>query len=341
LISFKMNNIDGVLTLFKKKEKGFSIIETLVVIFVFTLFWGAMMASVYIIYRTQSFTMQQSIAINEARRGVEIMAKEIRQARYGDNGAYPIEKGGGKEFIFYSDIDNDESSERVRYFLAVVNAGSSSKNCFTAARGGSCEVAFNDFLTGVLKTAQVRVSTEGYYGTSARYAELFADGLKISELCRDDCSQCSGAWQGTRTFDVTQAAMDGSIQFLMDSTYSVRDLCDWLNPDHAMKALFEFSWTEEIANSGDQLKKGVIESVGTPATYPVSQEQVTIISSYVRNAPPIFSYYDKNGELITTDPAILRDTQMMKLLMVVNVNPNRPPDNYELEQYVQMRNLRQ
>jgi len=28
------------------------------------------------------------------------MAKEIREARYGEDGSYPIEKAGGKDFVF-------------------------------------------------------------------------------------------------------------------------------------------------------------------------------------------------------------------------------------------------
>jgi len=31
----------------------------------------------------------------------------------------------------------------------------------------------------------------------------------------------------------------------------------------------------------------------------------------------------------------------VRLYMVINVDPNRPPDDYELEQYVQIRNLKE
>lgn len=322
-------------------EGGFTIIETLVVIFAFTLVWGVVMALILMIYRTQSYTMQQSMAVNEARRGVELMAKEIRQAQYADNGAYPIEKGAGKEFIFYSDIDDDGQAERVRYFLATITTGAQTQECLTTIRGGSCSVNFTNFLTGELTHAQVIITTEGYYGTSTRYTELYADGTKLADVCRSGCTQCAGAWQGTQTFDVTTAAADNSIQFTMDSTYNVRPLCNWLNPGHAMKAKFEFSWIEEIPNLDNQLKKGVIQPAGDPVTYPAGQEQVGIVSEYVRNAPPIFTYYDENGDQITSDPAILRDTKMMKLFMVINVNPERAPGDYELEQYVNLRNLKE
>ena len=323
------------------RKNGFTIIETLAVIAVFTLITGAMAGMILLVYRTQGFAMEQSMAINEARRGVEVMAKELRQARYGDNGAYPIEKAAGKEIIFYSDVDNDGQAERVRYYLATVRSDAQTKECVSSSQGGACGVGFNNFLTGTLKSAQVRISTEGYYGTPSRYAEFYADGVKLTDICQSGCSQCAGAWQGTQTFDIAAAAADNSIQFTLDSTNSVQAQCSWINNNHSLKAMFEFSFTEEISNVGNELRRGVIEPSGSPVSYPSDQEQSSIITSYVRNAPPIFSYYDKNGDQITSDPSILRDTKIVRLYMIVNINVNRAPDDYDLEQYVQIRNLKE
>ena len=43
---------------------------------------------------------------------------------------------------------------------------------------------------------------------------------------------------------------------------------------------------------------------------------------------------------ITSVPARLVDTKLMKVYLVVNVNPNRPPNEFELESFVQLRNLK-
>lgn len=322
-------------------QPGFTIIESVVVVFIFTLILGSILAAIRMIYRTQSYSLEQSVAVDEARRGVEIMAQEIRKARYGDNGAYPIERGAGKEFVFYSDIDGDGVTERVRYYLATVQSGMQSNECITYVRDGACEVFFTDFLQGTLKSAQLRVVTEGYYGHWSRYAELFVDNSKIMDICASGCSQCAGVWQGTQTVDVTMAAADNSLRIKMDSTNNVKNLCSWQNPNHAMKASFELSWVEEIPESGNELRKGVTEPSGSPVSYPADQELSTIITSYVRNAPPIFTYYDDKGDQITSDPSILRDTKMMKLFMVININPARAPEDYDLEQYVQLRNVKE
>ena len=325
---------------FARGLRGYTMIEMLVVICVFTLIWGVIAQSILMIYRTHGFAMDQSMAINEARRGVDLMAKEIREATDGENGAYPIELAADKEFVFYSDVDGDGRIERVRYYLATVNAGSQTTQCSSLVTGGSCSVTFSNFLIGDLTSAQVQVSLEGYFGTSGRTAALTADGTSLGTMCSSGCSQCGRAWQGTQTFDVTSLAADNLIQFTVTGTSSVKKQCSWQVNNHSLLARFVFSWVEDIPNLDNTLKKGVIEPTGSPVTYPTAQEKITTVSSYVRNAPPIFSYYDSAGNQITSSPATLSDTTMMKLFMVVNVNPARPPSDYQLEQYVQLRNLR-
>lgn len=324
-----------------RKLKGFTLIEALVVTAVFGLIWGVIMQFIVMVYRTQGYAMDQSMAINEARKGVEVMAKEIRQARYADNGAYPIEKGSGKEFIFYSDIDSDGHAERVRYYLATVNSGSQTLGCSTTDQGGVCNVVFANFLHGTLKTAQVQVSVEGDLGTlSTKHADVSADGVLLGTVCQSGtCGKCSGSWQGTQTYNVATAAADGTLQISFDASDAVKANCSW-GGAHTMKAQVIFTFTEEVNNADNQLKKGVIRPSGSPAVYSAAQENLSTISSYVRNAPPVFTYYDGNGNQITDDPAILRDTKMMKLDMIVDVDPNRSPNSYDLEQWVQMRNLK-
>jgi type II secretory pathway pseudopilin PulG len=321
--------------------KSFTLIETLVVIAIFAISLGAIFGSILMLYRSHGYSWEQSQAIEEARRGIEIMTKEIREAREGEDGSYPIVLAGDKEFIFFSDIDNDGKTERVRYFLGTTNSGSQTKKCVTFSTGGSCSVDFSNFLQGNLKSAQVKVSVEGDLGNANEYVEIFADGQKLGNLCQSGCTDCAGTWQGTTTFDVTSLASDNSITFLANATSQVNQNCSWEEPNHKMKAQFEFSWTEEIIGGGSELKKGVIEPIGDPPQYPLDQEKLTVITSYVRNTPPIFEYYDKDGNKIEPLPARLSETKMMKVFLVINVNPNKPPENFQLESYVQLRNLKE
>jgi len=189
-------------------KRAFTLIETLVTIFVFALAMGAVFGLVTLGYRIQSYTFQQSTAINEARRGIEIMVREIREARGGDDGSYIIEKAEDFEFIFYSDIDKDNAVERVRYFI-----------------------------------------------------------------------------------------------------------------------------------EGTNFKKGVIDPSGWPIKYDLNEEKLFILSQYVQNQPPIFKYYDSQG-IELSPPARLKDTKLMKVYLVINVDPNRPPQDFVLESSVQIRNLK-
>ena len=195
--------------------RGFTLIETIVVIVIFTLAIGAVFSLIVMAYRVQGYTWQQSQAIEEARKGIEIMVKEIREARTGEDGSYTIDKTEDKEFGFYSDIDRDLDIEKVRYFI------------------------------------------EG-------------------------------------------------------------------DPDSLEGALF---------------KKGVINPVGIPATYPTSSEVVTTLAKYLRNAPPIFRYFDENGNELPS-PARRKDTTLMQVYLIINVDKDRSPQNFELKSEVQIRNLK-
>ena len=188
--------------------KGFTLVETLITITIFTLALGAVTGFIVMTYRIHDFVWQQAIAISEARIGIETMVKEIRRASSGDDGSYIIERAEDFEFIFYSNIDKDKDVERVRYFVEATN-----------------------------------------------------------------------------------------------------------------------------------FKKGVINPIGWPIKYPLADEQIFVLSKYVRNLPPIFRYFDGDGNELTA-PARLKDTKLMRVSLIINVNPERLPDNYYLESNVQLRNLK-
>jgi len=325
-----------------KTNRGFTLIETLLVIVVFTLLAGAISSLVVMGYRTYSYAWEQSQAIEEARRGIETMVREIREAKSGDNGSYAIEKAEDKEFIFYSDIDKDGATERIRYFLGSVGSGSQTQECVAFIDGGFCESIFSDFFSGDLVSAEVKVSVEGDFGWSQEHAEVFADGIKLGDICRSDCSDCAGNWQGTQIFDVTEQAADNSIQFTIDANHRVNDFCDWIDQNHAMKAKFEFSWTEDVPATDHEFKKGITNPTeGLPIEYPTDEETIQVLSSYVRNVPPIFKYFDKDGQEITDRPARLIDTKVMRVYLIININPSRGPNDFELKSSVQLRNLKE
>jgi prepilin-type N-terminal cleavage/methylation domain-containing protein len=324
-----------------QKQTGFTLIEMLVTMAIFILAIGAVAGFVIMVYRGHAYTFQQSAAINEAKKGVEAMVKELREAKMGDDGSYILEKAEDYEIVFYSDIDKDGATERVRYFI--YESSSLAGDCVTYSSGGSCDVNFPNFSSGTIDSAEVEVCVEGDLNSGNEYVEIFADGDYLGTLCRAGCDQCAGLWQGCTTFDVTSQAADGSISFTADASAAVGGrfggFCDWQEENHSMKARFILSWTEAATSQNVSLRKGVIEPTGYPIQYPQEQEEISILSRYIRNQLPIFRYFDGDGQELAA-PARLEETKLIRVYLVINVNPNRPPQDFELESNVQIRNLK-
>jgi hypothetical protein len=71
----------------------------------------------------------------------------------------------------------------------------------------------------------------------------------------------------------------------------------------------------------------------------LTKEKIKIISTHVINQPPIFRYFDGNNQELPA-PSRLKDTKLMKVYLVINVDPNKPPVDFVLESNVQIRNLK-
>jgi prepilin-type N-terminal cleavage/methylation domain-containing protein len=327
----------------KPKMKGFTLAEVLVSIFVFAVLSLALSRFVVSSYKIHGYSQEQAKAVDEARRGVDKMIQEIRGAGFGDNGAYFIERADDKQLVFFNDIDGDGDSERVRYFLGTVSAGSAVQTCTASSQGGSCSVTFSNFLIGELKDAQVRVYVDGDLDRDNEYVAVTADGATLDDdLCETGCLHCTNTttWQGGTIFDVTAQAADGSITFLADATNNVGRECPPLpaTSNYAMKARFEFSWSQEIIGAGNELKKGIVQPVGDPPSYPSDQEVESFLTKYVRNEPPVFKYYNASGTEIADPLSRLSETSMIRVMLVINIDPNRPPVEYQLDSYVRLRN---
>jgi len=192
-------------------QRGYTLIEMLVVISITALLSGVIVNSILSFYRTNTNTFEQASQVDEARRGIGSMIRDIREIAYSDNGSYPIVSTATSTFSFYSDIDRDASTELVRYYL-----------------------------------------------------------------------------------------------------------------------------------TGTSLRKGVTNSTGTPPTYDLANEQVSIISNYVRNPSqgiPVFRYYNASSTEITPG-ATTTSIIFVTVDMVVNVDPYRLPGEFTLHSSATIRNLK-
>ncbi len=97
--------------------KGMTLIEMLMAISIFSIIILAVTYSATSFYRYNAYGLEQAQAVDSARRGIEPSINNIREATYSDEGAYPVVSAAANSFSFYSDINGDNSIEKIRLYL--------------------------------------------------------------------------------------------------------------------------------------------------------------------------------------------------------------------------------
>jgi len=98
-------------------NRGFTLIEILIAMSIFTVVF--ILGADYITtgFRGSTFQSEQETAIQNARRGIETMTREIRGANQSAQGDYPLATIDDDNLIFYSDVEYDDTMDKIRYFV--------------------------------------------------------------------------------------------------------------------------------------------------------------------------------------------------------------------------------
>jgi prepilin-type N-terminal cleavage/methylation domain-containing protein len=104
-----------------QKKSGFSLIEVMVAISILLVMSFISSDYVKTVFRSSKFNDEQQTAIHNARRAIGIMNKEVRGANSSEMGDYTLFNINDDDFGFYSDIDNDGETEKIRYYLDNIN----------------------------------------------------------------------------------------------------------------------------------------------------------------------------------------------------------------------------
>ncbi len=102
-----------------------------------------------------------------------------------------------------------------------------------------------------------------------------------------------------------------------------------------------------LDQANDQLKQGVSNPLATnPVTYPANDSVVSVVTNYVVNESdnPIFYYYNSNypGDTVNNPlatPASVGTIQMIRVKLLINIDPVHAPNNINIESFVDLRNL--
>jgi type II secretory pathway component PulJ len=102
----------------KDTLSGFTLVEAIVTIFIYTLVMYAVFVSISTFYTYNAYSMAQSYQVSQARKGIETLVRDAREMTFADDGTYPLARMEEHAVGFFSDIDRDNSVEYVEYELA-------------------------------------------------------------------------------------------------------------------------------------------------------------------------------------------------------------------------------
>jgi prepilin-type N-terminal cleavage/methylation domain-containing protein len=99
--------------------------------------------------------------------------------------------------------------------------------------------------------------------------------------------------------------------------------------------------------SGQDILMGVTSPTSTiPKTYPSGDQQIVTIANHIVNEAniPVFYYYNKDypGDIENNPmdmPIDISEVRLLKIYLKININPNRAPDNIEMQSFAEIRNL--
>lgn len=99
--------------------RGFTLVETLVAMFILTLILAAIMNFGHDLFFINDVSSNSLLAQQEGRQVLRQMVAELRSiAPASGNGSYPLAVAATSSITFFSDLDDDSVPEQIRYFLA-------------------------------------------------------------------------------------------------------------------------------------------------------------------------------------------------------------------------------
>lgn len=100
-----------------KTESGFTLVEILVVMSIFVFLMVTSTDFIIKGIQSSTFGFEQDTAVSNARKSLDPLAKEIREATPAATGNYSFASTTDQSLSFYANVDSDVSAEKIRYYL--------------------------------------------------------------------------------------------------------------------------------------------------------------------------------------------------------------------------------
>lgn len=101
-----------------RHHRAFTLVETIVVVGLTAFVMVVLGQLIRYFYVTNTYVLEQTKAVDSARRSIENAMSNLREASYGADGSYPVASAATSSITFYADIAGDSAVEKVRYYLA-------------------------------------------------------------------------------------------------------------------------------------------------------------------------------------------------------------------------------
>lgn len=168
------------------------------------------------------------------------------------------------------------------------------------------------------------------------------------------------SWQTNSFILETGLAASVASRAVNTSVSELRKIRQGDNGDYPLELGDEFELTAYIDIDADgvtervhyflengDFKRGIREPSATlPVTYASGDGSVTVLASAIANetTEPVFTYYNEDypGDIVNnplTTPVGIRDARLVKVRLVVNLDPNNVPEDTNIESFVEFRNL--
>lgn len=94
-----------------------SLVEMVVIIGIYTLLVFTITYSISELYKLNSYSISQANEVENARKGMTIWNRDVKEMTVAEDGTYPISVIEEHKLGYYSDTDLDDNVEYVEYFL--------------------------------------------------------------------------------------------------------------------------------------------------------------------------------------------------------------------------------
>lgn len=112
------DHIKNILKTCSRNKQGITLVEVLVSIGIFAFLTIGITSLFLTSWKYNKIVWEQLKTQNEGRKVTRDFTNELRVASLSSIGAYPIESASSSQIVFYTNIDSDSLTERVRYFLS-------------------------------------------------------------------------------------------------------------------------------------------------------------------------------------------------------------------------------